>query len=96
MEQNLDIWVKISQQIGELTSSVKGVLDRLTEHENRLTSLEQKKEEDSGWKTQLIMLLAKATVIGLVSIGSLVGAGSIMAKVLGTEAPAAVQEAAKK
>lgn len=95
MEQNLDIWVKISQQIGELTSSVKGVLDRLTEHENRLTSLEQKKE-DSGWKTQLIMLLAKATVIGLVSIGSLVGAGSIMAKVLGTEAPAAVQEAARK
>ena len=40
MENNLDIWVKISSQIGELNASVKSVLDKLTNHEQRLTSLE--------------------------------------------------------
>lgn len=81
MENNLDIWVKISSQIGELNASVKSVLDKLTNHEQRLTSLETKKDGD--WKVSLIMLLAKASVIGLVSIGSLVGASSMIQKVLG-------------
>ena len=43
--------------------------------------LESSKQD--GWKNQLLMLLAKATVIGAVSIGSLVGAGSLIAKILG-------------
>ena len=80
MENDLDIWVKISQQIGELNASVKSVLDKLTNHEQRLTTLETKKDGD--WKNQLLMLLAKATVIGLVAIGSLTGASGIITKVL--------------
>lgn len=76
MDNNLDIWVKISSQIGELNASVKSVLDKLTNHEQRLTNLETKKEGD--WKVSLIMLLAKATVIGLVSIGSLTGASKLV------------------
>lgn len=90
MENNLDIWVKISSQIGELNASVKSVLDKLTNHEQRLTSLEQKKDE--GWKNQLLMLLAKATVIGLVAIGSLTGASSLIQKVLNVEVPAQTQQ----
>ena len=91
MEKNLDIWIKISQQIGELNSSIKTVLERLTNHEQRLTNLEQKKDE--GWKNQLLMLLAKATVIGLVAIGSLTGASSLIAKVVGGEVSQVVQQA---
>lgn len=30
---NLEIWVKISQQIGELNANTKSVLDKLTNHE---------------------------------------------------------------
>lgn len=91
MENNLDIWVKISSQIGELNASVKSVLDKLTNHEQRLTNLEQKKEEP--WKNQLLMLLAKATVIGLVSIGSLIGASSMIQKVLNIDGIAQCQQA---
>ena len=43
--------------------------------------LEQKK--DDNWKNQLLMLLAKAVVIGAVAIGTLVGAGGLLSKVLG-------------
>ena len=94
MENNLDIWVKISSQIGELNASVKSVLERLTNHEQRLTNLETKKEDD--WKVQLLMLLAKATVIGLVSIGSLTGASSLIQKVLEVKLPTTQMEVKAK
>lgn len=90
---NLEIWIKISQQIGELNANTKSVLDKLTNHEQRLTNLEQKKDE--GWKNQLLMLLAKATVIGLVAIGSLTGASSLIQKVLNVEVPAKQMEVQK-
>lgn len=80
MENNLDIWVKISSQIGELNASVKLVLDKLTNHEQRLTSLETKKDND--WKVQLLMLLAKATTIGLVALAGVAGAGGILSQIL--------------
>ena len=80
METNLDIWVKISQQIGELNSSVKSALDKLSDHEQRLTSLETKKDND--WKVQLLMLLAKATTIGLVALAGVAGAGGILSQIL--------------
>lgn len=92
MENNLDIWVKISSQIGELNASVKSVLDKLTNHEQRLMSLEQKKDGD--WKANLLMLLAKATVIGMVAIGSLTGASSLIQRVLNVNVP--VQTEVKK
>lgn len=78
---HLDIWVKISQQIGELNGFIKTALDKLADHEKRLDDLEKKKDE--GWKNQLLMLLAKAAVIGGVSIASLVGAGGILSKICG-------------
>lgn len=80
MENNLDIWVRISSQIGELNASVKSVLDKLTNHEQRLTSLETKKDND--WKVQLLMLLAKATTIGLVALAGVAGAGGILSQIL--------------
>ena len=80
MENNLDIWVRISSQIGELNASVKSVLNKLANHEQRLTTLETKK--DSDWKVQLLMLLAKATTIGLVALAGVAGAGGILSQLL--------------
>lgn len=81
---HLDIWVKISQQIGELNGFIKTALDKLADHEKRLDNLEKKKDDkDDNWKTQLLLLLAKAAVIGGVSIASLVGAGGILSKICG-------------
>lgn len=81
MEDHLDIWVKISSQIGELNASIKSMLDKIANHEGRITKLETKKDDD--WKVTLLMLLAKATVIGGVAIASLVGAGGIISKMFG-------------
>ena len=81
---HLDIWVKISQQIGELNGFIKTALDKLADHEKRLDDLEKSKEsKEDSWKNQLLMLLAKAAVIGGVSIASLVGAGGILSKIIG-------------
>lgn len=56
------------------------MLDKLSNHEQRLTSLETKKEND--WRVQLLMLLAKATTIGLVALAGVAGAGGILSQIL--------------
>lgn len=76
-----DIIIKLTGELSELNANMRSVLERLSNHEQRLTSLETKKEE--GWKNQLLMLLAKASVIGAVAIAGLAGAGSIVAKIFG-------------
>lgn len=40
---HLDIWVKISTQIGELNGFIKTALDKLADHEKRLDDLEKGK-----------------------------------------------------
>lgn len=82
-EKITEFFIKLTGELASLNANMKNVLDKLTNHEQRLTNLETKKEE--GWKNQLLMLLAKATVIAVVSIGSLTGASSLIAKVLNTE-----------
>lgn len=79
-EDHLAIFVKISTQIGELNGNIKTALDKLADHEQRLDELERGSSGD--WKTQLLMLLAKAVVIGGVSIAALVGAGGLLDKII--------------
>ena len=84
MEENLDIWVKISQQIGELNASIKNVLDNISNHEGRILRLERNSNErHENWKNDLLMLLAKAVVVGSVAVATLVGGGSVLAKIFG-------------
>lgn len=79
-DENLAIFVKISTQIGELTGFIKTALDKLADHEQRLGELERGGSSD--WKTQLLMLLAKAVVVGGVAIASLAGASGLLKEVL--------------
>ena len=80
-EQITEFFIKLNGELAALNANMKNVLDKLTNHEQRLTSLEQKKED--GWKTQLLMLLAKAIVIGGVAIAGLAGVGGILSKIFG-------------
>ena len=57
------------------------MLDKIANHEGRITRLETKKDED--WKVTLLMLLGKALVVGGVGLTVLVGGGSILAKLFG-------------
>ena len=85
-DQLTDLIIKLSTGIAELNANMRTALDALAKHESRLTMLESnngKGSSNGDWKVQLLMLLAKAILIGAVSIGSLVGAGSLMKSVVG-------------
>ena len=60
----------------------------IAQHEARITVLERNDDsnkERNDWKTQLLMLLGKAIVIGVVTIGSLTGASTLIANVLNVQ-----------
>lgn len=81
MNTELDIWVKISQQIGELSASVKMVLSKLTEHEHRLDALE--KTGNQSVKDNIVKWLVIALVGSISVIVTLTGAGAILKQLLG-------------
>ena len=69
MNKEIDIWVKISEQIGTLTSEIKSVMDKLTQHEQRLTKLEDNR---TSLKDDFLKMLVRAltiSVVGLVVLG---------------------------
>ncbi len=59
----------------------------IAQHEARITILERNddKKDKNDWKTQLLMLMGKAIVIGVVTIGSLTGASTLIANVLNVQ-----------
>ncbi len=78
---HLDIWVKISTQIGELNGFIKTALDKLADHEKRLDDLE--KGKTGSFKDTLIQWLIKGLVASIFVIGSLTGASAMIKQVLG-------------
>ena len=79
MEKELDIWVKISEQIGSLTSEIKSVMDKLTQHEQRLTKLEDNR---SSLKDDFLKMLVKTLTISVVGLIVLGGGGAVIVKAL--------------
>lgn len=80
-EDHLDIWVKISTQIGELNGFIKTALDKLADHEKRIDELE--KGKNYSFKDNLIQLLVKGLVASIFVIGSITGASAMIKHVLG-------------
>lgn len=78
---HLDIWVKISTQIGELNGFIKSALDKLADHEKRIGDLE--KTKGNTLKDTILQWLAKGLVASIFVIGSLCGAGSILKQIFG-------------
>lgn len=88
MDEN-EMYVKLSDKIDKLIDKLDtkfDVLDhKLQNHEVRIVVLEQKTPEETkkDWKSEIIMLLVKAVVVGGVAIASLAGAGGLITKLLG-------------
>lgn len=78
---HLDIWVKISTQIGELNGFIKTALDKLADHEKRIDDLEKCK--NYSFKDNLIQWLVKGLVASIFVIGSITGASAMIKQVLG-------------
>lgn len=83
MDSNLDIFIKISEQLGKLNGNMESVLSQLAQHNTRITNLEKNSSGGSGMKDQLLSLLAKALVIGSVGIACLAGGAGILSKIFG-------------
>ena len=78
---HLEIWVKISAQIGELNGFIKTALDKLADHEKRIDDLEKCK--NYSFKDNLIQWLVKGLVASIFVIGSITGASAMIKQVLG-------------
>lgn len=81
-DDHLDIWVKISTQLGELNGLIKTALDKIADHEKRLDDLE--KGNSSNWKDDLLKWLVRGLVASIFVIGSLTGASAMIKQVLGS------------
>lgn len=84
-----ELVISISSQLATLNAqskqqleSISKMLDTLANHENRLTKLEVT-EKTSTLKNDILALAVKGLVISICALGTLAGAGTIIAKALG-------------
>lgn len=68
--------------------SISKALESIANHENRLTKLEvqdklEVQEKAGGFKSDILALAVKGLVISICALGTLAGAGTIIAKALG-------------
>lgn len=73
---HLDIWVKISTQIGELSGLIKTTLERLADHEKRLDDLEKCK--GTSFRDDVIKWLVRGLVASIFVIGTLTDRKSVV------------------
>ena len=81
----LETLIEIKAQLAELNANQKNLQAILVNHENRINNIESTTvKEKTSFKDDLIQLLVKGIVGSIFVIGSLAGAGSILAKILGS------------
>ena len=81
----LETLIDIKSQLAELNANQKNLQAILVNHENRITNIESATtKEKTSLKDDLIQMLVKGIVGSIFVIGSLAGAGSILAKILGS------------
>ena len=80
----LETLIEIKAQLAELNANQKNLQAILVNHENRITSIESTTtKEKTSLKDDIIQLMIKGLVASIFVIGSLAGAGGILAKILG-------------
>ena len=80
----LETLIKIEAQLAELNANQKNLQAILVNHENRITSIESiTVKEKTSFKDDIIQMLIKGLVGSIFVIGSLAGAGGILAKIIG-------------
>ena len=81
----LETLIEIKAQLAELNANQKNLQAILVNHENRITNIESATaKEKTSFKDDLIQMLVKGIVGSIFIIGSLAGAGGILAKILGS------------
>ena len=81
----LETLIEIKAQLAELNANQKNLQAILVNHENRIINIESATtKEKTSFKDDLIQLMVKGLVGSIFVIGSLAGAGGILAKILGS------------
>ena len=81
----LETLIEIKAQLAELNANQKNLQAILVNHENRINIIESTTtKEKTSLKDDLIQMLVKGIVGSIFVIGSLAGAGGILAKILGS------------
>ena len=81
----LETLIEIKAQLAELNANQKNLQAILVNHENRSINIESTTvKEKTSFKDDLIQLMIKGLVGSIFVIGSLAGAGGILAKILGS------------
>lgn len=81
----LETLIDIKSQLAELNANQKNLQAILVNHENRITNIESSTTKDkTSLKDDLIQMLVKGVVGSIFVIGSLAGAGGILAKIFGS------------
>ena len=83
-EKILETLIDIKSQLAELNANQKNFQAILVNHENRISSIESTTtKEKTSLKDDIIQLMIKGLVGSIFVIGSLAGAGGILAKIIG-------------
>lgn len=89
-EKLTELVIAIKTELAVLTAQSKATLDSISKaletisnHETRLTKLEVKDSGGTGLKSDVLALAIKGLVISICALGTLAGAGTIIAKALG-------------
>lgn len=79
-EKITELMFKFTSELSALNANMKSVLDKLTNHEARLSKLEDNK---SSLKDTTINWLVKGLIASIAVIGSLTGAGTLLKAIFG-------------
>lgn len=74
-----ELVIKFTDEISSLNSNMRSVLERLTNHESRLSAIEQNK---TGLKEDFLKMLVKTLTISTVGLIILGGGGAALAKLI--------------
>lgn len=76
----LQIIISIKESLAKLNTQIEQVLNTLSNHEMRLVKLEENKR---SLKDDVLATAVKGLVIGIIALGSVAGAGTLIGKFLG-------------
>lgn len=89
-EKLTELVIAIKTELAVLTAqskatleSISKALETISNHETRLTKLEVKENGSGGMRNEILALAVKGLVISICALGTLAGAGTIIAKAIG-------------
>lgn len=80
-EKTTELIIKISSELASLNTNMRTVLEKLTNHEGRITNLEQNK---TGFKDNIVKWLTIALIGTISIIATLTGSATLITALLGT------------